>query len=226
MADERSRAGRLLDEIEEHIAAIRNLHLNQEYHLRRMEKLMEGMRIKKICLDAGHGGPKPGAVFGGLKEKDIVLDIALRAGEVLEDQGIEVAYTRRDDSDVGLQERCDIANNANCDIFVSVHCNADPDSDQAGDPEAHGEEIWYKSPPGKVLAQSLSKEVDQFFPNEPFRGIKQTDKLWVLNQTNMPAVLIEVGFIDASTTNESFNDESTIASIAELIAQGISRFLC
>jgi N-acetylmuramoyl-L-alanine amidase len=211
----------LFDEIEEHIAAVRNLHLNQEYHLRRIEKLMEGMRMKKICLDAGHGGGKPGAVYGGLNEKDVNLAIALRAGAELTQEGDKVIYTRKDDSDVSLQERCDIANREGCDLFVSIHCNADPDSDEAGDPEAHGEEIWYKSERGKKLAQALSKSVDAFFPSEPYRGIKQTDNLYVLNQTNMPAVLIEVGFIDASSSNESFKDPETIKSIAGLIASGI-----
>lgn len=181
----------------------------------------------KICLDAGHGGAKPGAEFRGLLEKNVDLGVVLQAGELLEDRGHAVVYTREDDSDVGLMERCDIANLNQCDVFVSVHCNADPDEDEPGMPEAKGEEIWIydNSKKGLKLAKCLADEVDAIFPDEPFRGIKSTEGLVVLHYTNMPAVLIEIGFIDKSSTNESFRDKDTIERISELIAKGIQDYL-
>ena len=84
-------------------------------------------QMKKIVLDPGHGGPGvPGCTAAGFKEKDIVLDIALRVGVLLNQHlpDVEVIYTRKTDIDVGLQERGDIANRAKADLFVSIHADA------------------------------------------------------------------------------------------------------
>ena len=177
---------------------------------------------KKICLDAGHGGKKPGADYKGLVEKDVNLKVTLRAGEILESIGYEVTYTRKDDSHVELMERCNIANDALADIFVSIHCNATDNTAE----KAQGEEIWVfeGSKKSLELAESISDEVDAFFPDEPFRGIKETSGLVVLHYTNMPAVLIELGFIDRSSTNASFRDPDTLEKISQLIAKGINDY--
>jgi len=111
---------------------------------------------------------------------------------------------------------------------IAVHnCNADPDEDAPGMPEAKGEEIWFfkGSRSGKKLAQCLADEVDQIFPDEPFRGLKETEDLYVLKHTNAPACLIEIGFIDNSKTNESFQDELTLRKAGSLIARGICEYL-
>ena len=93
--------------------------------------------------------------------------------------------------------------------------------------EAEGEEIWIynQSREGLRLAQCLQAEVDRIFPNEPFRGIKQTEKLFVLKHTNAPAALIETGFIDNSQSQESFKNECTLRKIGALIARGIYEYL-
>lgn len=181
--------------------------------------------MKKICLDAGHGGIKPGAEFRGLLEKDVNLQVVLRTGEILESYGYDVVYTRKNDSHVELMERCNIANNADSDIFISVHCNAD-DDDSETPTNAKGEEIWiYEgSKQSDKLAKTMADEVDAFFPNEPFRGIKSSGGLVVLKYTNMPAVLLECGFIDRSDTNASFRDPATIERIAQLIATGADQY--
>ena len=78
-----------------------------------------------VVLDAGHGGHDPGNLGNGYMEKKIALAIVLKAGEVLEKHSdIKVVYTRKDDSFVDLFRRGEIANQANADLFVSVHCNA------------------------------------------------------------------------------------------------------
>jgi N-acetylmuramoyl-L-alanine amidase len=181
--------------------------------------------MSKICLDAGHGGIKPGAEFRGLLEKNVTLDIVLQTGGLLEVLGYEVIYTRKDDSHVELMERCNIANNANCDIFVSVHCNAD-DDDSDTPTNAKGEEIWIynESKQSMKLAKTIADEVDAFFPDEPFRGIKSSTGLIVLKYTNMPAVLIECGFIDRSDTNEAFRNPTTIERIGQLLAKGVDEY--
>ena len=79
----------------------------------------------KVVLDAGHGGSDSGATYYGFKEKDIALNITLLAGGILErHKDIQVIYTRKTDVFLGLRERADIANKANADLFVSIHCNA------------------------------------------------------------------------------------------------------
>ncbi|MEY2739648.1 MAG: hypothetical protein RL259_1557 [Bacteroidota bacterium] len=78
----------------------------------------------KVVLDAGHGGKDPGTMRGSIREKDIVLDVVLRLGKLLEQQsGIKVIYTRKTDVFIELRERAQIANKAKANLFLSVHCN-------------------------------------------------------------------------------------------------------
>lgn len=79
----------------------------------------------KIVIDAGHGGKDPGRPNkSGIKEKDIVLNIALDLGKKLEQNGNEVIYTRDKDIFLSLRQRAKIANDADADLFISIHCNA------------------------------------------------------------------------------------------------------
>lgn len=95
-------------------------------------------KIKKVVLDAGHGGKDSGALGSKSKEKDVVLKLILKLGKELEKQypDIEVIYTRKSDKFVELHERANIANKANADLFISVHCNA------AGSHKACGSETF------------------------------------------------------------------------------------
>jgi N-acetylmuramoyl-L-alanine amidase len=89
------------------------------------EKTAGLSRIKRIILDAGHGGNDPGAISpDGLKEKGLTLDIAKRLGRQLRLEGIDVVYTRSSDKYLSLAERVDIANSSSADLFVSIHINA------------------------------------------------------------------------------------------------------
>ncbi len=82
--------------------------------------------IKRVVIDPGHGGADPGAIGPtGLKEKDVVLDVAMRVGKILEGEyGVEVFYTRSKDVFIPLDERTDFANSKNADLFISIHANA------------------------------------------------------------------------------------------------------
>jgi N-acetylmuramoyl-L-alanine amidase len=82
-------------------------------------------KIKKVVIDAGHGGQDPGTIGkSGLREKDVNLDIAKRLSSLLRAEGIEVVMTRSTDNFISLQQRVEITNNSRADLFVSIHANA------------------------------------------------------------------------------------------------------
>lgn len=88
----------------------------------------QGYKIKTIVIDPGHGGRKPGASGSYSKEKDIALKVALKLGVALKEDlpDIKIIYTRKTDIDVDLYRRAEIANDANADLFISIHCNSMP----------------------------------------------------------------------------------------------------
>jgi N-acetylmuramoyl-L-alanine amidase len=98
-----------------------------------------GLKIGRIVIDAGHGGHDSGTLgAGGIEEKDVVLDVALRLGKLLHDRlGAEIVYTRADDTFIPLETRTAIANKAQADLFISVHANSSPDD------SARGVEVYY-----------------------------------------------------------------------------------
>ncbi len=98
-----------------------------------------GLKIGRIVIDAGHGGHDSGTLgAGGIEEKDVVLDVALRLGKLLHDRlGAEIVYTRADDTFIPLETRTAIANKAQADLFISVHANS------SSDESARGVEVYY-----------------------------------------------------------------------------------
>ena len=86
-----------------------------------------GLSVRRVFLDAGHGGRDPGTIHNDVVERNITLDIALRLGRLLEDNGLEVIYSRRKDVAVSLRDRTGKANRAGADLFVSIHVNAHED---------------------------------------------------------------------------------------------------
>ena len=87
----------------------------------------------KVVLDAGHGNHDFGATYHGFVEKNIALAVVLKVGKILEeDPTVQVIYTRKDDTFVDLVERANIANRANANFFVSIHCNANKNTDAYG----------------------------------------------------------------------------------------------
>lgn len=85
----------------------------------------ERSRLDTVVIDPGHGGKDPGAVANGLYEKDIVLDVALKLGDYIENRlDLEVVYTRSDDRFIALEERGHLANRRGGDLFISIHANA------------------------------------------------------------------------------------------------------
>ena len=145
-----------------------------------------------ICIDPGHGGSDSGATgLGPPYEKEINLKIAIRMKNLfLSTTNFTVILTRDDDYSVDLQVRCDIANDAGADRFISVHCNA-------SDGDANGTETFcYSSGSANSfdLRDKVHAELIAHLGRKD-RGVKTAD-YYVLKHTNMPAILSEQAFMD------------------------------
>jgi len=175
----------------------------------------------KICLDPGHSGPvEPGAGAAGYTEGAINLQIAKKIGDMLTKQGYDVIYTRTGDiEDDGLAFRAEIANSAEADIFVSIHCNA------AANFEARGVETYHypASYDGAELARCIQTELAAVNYTRD-RGVKEAN-FAVLRLTNMPAVLIECGFITSSHDRFTLTTDQGQRQIAAAIVLGIKTYL-
>lgn len=114
--------------------------LFKEYHPQRAATVPV-VSIKKVVIDAGHGGKDPGAIGrSGLREKDVNLDISRRLSKLLKADGIEVVMTRSADTFISLERRVVIANASGADLFISVHSNANRVR------SLNGFEVYYVSP--------------------------------------------------------------------------------
>lgn len=150
----------------------------------------------KICIDPGHGGSDPGAVALGDQEKTFNLDIGLRARSLFQQDGATVIMTRTTDTYVSLQGRCDIANNNGCARFLCTHCNAGGGTGT--------ETFAYAS--GTTAANLASKVQSEMVAHMATtnRGVKY-NSFYVLVNTNMPAILCEVAFIDTQPDNDKLS---------------------
>lgn len=161
--------------------------------------------VKKVFIDAGHGGTDPGASGNGISEKNITLSIATLLGNKLKAKGIEVKYTRTTDTYVSLSDRANAANNWGANLFISIHANAFSDS------SARGTESYTTSTTNestKNLSRCISASISSKL-GIPNRGHKEANFV-VLRDTIMPAVLIETAFItnasDAQLLKNRQND--------------------
>lgn len=174
----------------------------------------------KVFLDAGHGGFDNGASGNGLLEKNVNLSIIKELGRILAQNGANVQFRRSYDTYNELNEIVNMANNSGADLFISVHCNANPS------PFASGTECYTYNPSPSEAA--LSAEIAQSISSRmglSNRGAKQ-DNFRVITYTNMPAILVETGFLtnsyDASLLSNQ-PEEFAAAIAAPIISRlGIS----
>lgn len=173
-----------------------------------------------VVLDPGHGGYDPGAVGrGGIEEEDIVLDVGLKVAQLLEQQGVRVVLTRQADSDLDLEPRVQIAENANANIFVSIHANAISMSR----PEVNGIETFYASPEGARLGRVIHDSMIQATGMND-RGLKSA-RFYVIRNTSMPAVLLEIGFVTGAQDAPRLADPEWRSQMSVAIARGILQYL-
>lgn len=169
---------------------------------------------RKIIIDAGHGGEEPGAVYQGRQEKNDTLRLALAVGQILSNNGMEVAYTRVTDTYQTPFEKAEIANRSGSDYFLSIHRNAMPTPGTGSGSESL---VYENAGVPALMAANINRELERAgFQN---LGIIERPGLIVLRKTEMPAVLVEAGFIDNEADNRFF--DAHFEEIAEAIAMGI-----
>lgn len=167
-----------------------------------------------IVIDAGHGGFDNGATFEGRKEKDEVLRLALAVGEILSQRGFQVYYTRTTDVYQSPLEKAQAANATGADYFVSLHRNSSPTPNTYNGVETL---VYQENQVVNDIANSINSQLEAVgFSN---LGIEERPGLVVLRRTEMPAVLVEVGFINSDEDNRIFDEN--FDRIAEAIATGI-----
>ncbi|HJD47448.1 MAG TPA: N-acetylmuramoyl-L-alanine amidase [Candidatus Mediterraneibacter norfolkensis] len=167
-----------------------------------------------IMLDAGHGGRDPGAVYNGRQEKDDALALTLAVGEILQERGVDVLYTRTTDIYESPYQKAMEANAAGVDFFISIHRNSYPTDNAVSGVESL---VYDRSGIKLEMAENINDQLESIgFVN---LGVKERPGLVVLRRTKMPAVLVEVGFINSDTDNQLFDDN--FDDIALAIAEGI-----
>ncbi len=167
-----------------------------------------------IILDAGHGGANPGAVYNGRQEKDDVLALTMAIGAILEANDVDVYYTRTTDVYESPYEKAQEANLTDADYFVSIHRNSSPMANQYNGVESL---VYNRYGRAAAMAENINAQLEMVgFRNI---GVYERKNLVVLNSTEMPAVLVEVGFINTDSDNIIFDEQ--FDEIAVAIADGI-----
>ena len=206
----------------------------------------------RLVLDAGHGGWDLGTVGRkGLLEKDLVLDIVQRLGQLVGTRlGTEVIYTRQDDNYIALEKRAEIANQAQADLFLSVHANYSDSSSARGvetyytntfssvnahpkDKQAEPlsfatvdirEKVQESHKLAATIQQSLYKTLAAKNPGLRNRGVKEASYV-VLTGTTMPAILAEVSFVSSPTDESNLQSSGYRQQIAEALYQGLVKYV-
>lgn len=173
----------------------------------------------KVFIDPGHGGYDNGAVQNGVFEDEINLIISKKVESKLIAKGVDVKMSRYDDTYLSLTQRSRMANDYGSDIFVSIHQNSATNS------TANGIETFYatSSIKGRELATDIQEDLIQF-TNANNRGVKE-GKYTVIQTTQMPASLVECGFISNVDEAKKLSSSSYQDKVADAIVSGIMEYL-
>lgn len=197
------------------------------------EIMVYNVANKIIVVDAGHGGVDTGATRGDIIEKDITLKIAQKLAAELSKGGAAVIMTRSSDTDLvekdfkgsykerhrlGLTKRVEKANQTGADLFISIHTNADPD------PRWRGAQTFYHpdSMESKNVAEAVQEEIKSSLKNTSREAL--AGDYFVMNNTEMPAILVEAGFISNPEEGRLLCDEEYQRKMAYAICLGIEKY--
>ena len=171
-----------------------------------------------VVIDPGHGGPDPGAIgIGGIRETDVVLEVSKIVKDLLSEKGVKVVLTRKNEVDLDLPPRVSFANNTDADIFVSIHANASRGKRR----DINGlETFYYRGWRGRLLAKRIQQQILRVSPGSPDRGVK-LGRFYVIKNTKMPAVLVEVGFLTGRLDARRLEKTTHRKRLAYAISKGI-----
>ena len=190
-----------------------------------------GLRGKVIAIDPGHGGSDSGAIGPtGVMEKNVTLNISRELKKILEIAGAKVIMTRESDVEVHpkkgkatdieeLSARCEVANKADADVFLSIHIDAFVNR------EASGTTVYRYvrgSENSKLLADSVRVALIDKLGTQN-RGT-QTSEFYVIKHTDMPAILVEVGFLTNEREEQMLNSKQGVINAAQGIADGLAEY--
>ena len=183
---------------------------------------IEEEKQKLIVIDAGHGDEDPGSSISNVDEKDLNLLIALKLKSALEEEGYEVMMTRSDDTYLTLTERAEFANEVEADLFISIHQNSYIDDSTVG-----GIEVYYnestKTESDEVLAQFIQTELVETTGARD-RGIRAYDELVVTRKTEMPACLVELGYMTNKSELSLLQSDAYQYKLVTGMVNGINQF--
>ncbi|WP_163581933.1 N-acetylmuramoyl-L-alanine amidase family protein [Gracilibacillus saliphilus] len=174
----------------------------------------------KVVIDPGHGGKDNGATgASGKYEKSFTLSLSKRLEKLLkQESGIEVFMTRTDDSFISQESRYrpKYANKLNADLFISIHGNT------FSNPDVSGTETFYYHKNSRLLAEVIQNHVVEATGFRD-RGVKKED-LFVVKDTEMPAVLIEVGYLTNAQNESKMRTDDFQSRVATSIVEGIKEY--
>ena len=171
-----------------------------------------------ISIDPGHGGKDSGAVKNGYREKDLNLQVASFLVPSLRSAGYEVITSRDTDVYPSLDERASLANQTDSDLFISIHHNSGETNTSAKGMETH----YYNSNDSKRFAEIVQRKLIQATGAKD-RGIKNT-RLLVVRKTNMPGVLLELGFMTNLDEVGKLSDPSYQKLMSDAIVEAINEY--
>lgn len=177
-----------------------------------------------VVLDPGHGGDDPGAVVGPTREKELVLQIALRVKETLEQAGARVVMTRERDEDLGgrireeLGRRVALVKQHDAQLYVSIHANKDSCN-------CWGAQTFYQRsgmPEGKALAMAIQNQLRQLTPTT---RVALPADYFVLRTSPVPAAMVEVGFLTNAAEHSRLKNPEYQRTLALAVTRGIADFV-
>ena len=182
---------------------------------------------KVIVVDAGHGGNDPGAIgFNGSYEKDINFEISQKLEEKLKSRGYKVVLTRNNDEYIDNIERIKLANKKKARVFISIHSNSIENNSST-----KGIQVLYYPNRESTIGDLNNNELAQIIMTALINGTDAVDKgiieradLIVLNQTKMPAILIECGFLTNSNEEKLLLTDEYQNRLVDSIVEGLEKY--
>lgn len=184
------------------------------------QQLPQAVKKVKVMVDAGHGGKDPGTSSGTVDEKDVALVIARLVKEYLEEAGITVELSRNEDIFIDKYDRAAMANEAEVDLFVSIHCNYLEERT-----DISGVETYYmeNSKDGERFATLVHNQVLSITgANDMY--VRPNDYV-VIRETSMPAILVETGYLSNKEDEQRLTSQEYQAKMAYGIAAGIIEYV-